>query len=334
MARIYQTRTLLDPSHLQILNQRQAQMYNEDAQRRKNVLDAFNNMTSQLGQAGTELYGRYSRSKLLGDYEQNNDPMYRAAADKFIQSGDPSSMINYQMQRDAAAARQAAAQQAADDKRLQTEWHDNVQFGTDQANVAKLNAQMLESLDKGDLVNANAIQKQIEAYENKWKDKNRTFGDTAADIKRAYQEQQEMKAEEEMGMRNLKAVQEANENDRQYEVSKFLTTIPKTFAKEADKEKYYKQIQENEFMTNAEKAKGMDSLRAIDSGSTLSKKSVQNAVASASGEQTKQNIQDTKDKNAAQGYVGQKMNSLQFMQLPENVRKHLTRNGQGIVSMR
>lgn len=376
MARIYQSRNLLDPSLLSIAEQKKQQYIQNNRDYLNKQTEAINTALKGVGQAATDWYGRSSRRNMLEDSFNNslrdkleipegtspeevarmekinawvdkkndsltrswNDPDYIAAREKFIQTGDPSSMNAYKQNVLMQQARAQDAFRKAEEAKKAAAWHENVQFGTDQANVAKLTSQMYEALDKGNLASAEAIQQQIKSYEDKWAPKNRNFGNTAEAMLKARQEEIQTKADEEMGAKNLKTLQEADEADRKYRAELFINEkIPKLFGKETDKNAVYADIQgavESGLLKPEEATKLMQEVRNAESGEVAKKKARANAVAGAAGEQTKKNIQDTQDKNEAQGYVGQKMNSLQFMQLPENVRKHLTRNGQGIISMK
>lgn len=96
MARIYNTRQFLDPRYVDMMNQSVNRRLDTSRQDRANVLGA---LSKTIGSAATgigkyldEEEGKETRRALLGSYG-NSDPLKAAAADKFIESGDPSSML-------------------------------------------------------------------------------------------------------------------------------------------------------------------------------------------------------------------------------------------------
>lgn len=351
MARLYSSRVLLDPSLLSIAEQKKQQYIQNNRDYLNKQTEAINTALQGIGKAATDAYGRYSRRNLVEDAEagydkwdkekqeeyntMKADPYYQAAVDRFIQTGDPSSMNAYKQNVLMQKMRAQEATKKAEDAAKAAEWHENVQFGTDQANVAKLTSQMYEALDKGNLAAAEAIQQQIKSYEDKWAPKNRNFGNTAEAMLKARQEEIQTKADEEMGAKNLKTLQEADEADRKYRAELFINNkIPKLFAKETDKNAVYADIQgavETGLLKPDEATKLMQEVRNAESGEVIKKKASANAVAGAVGKATTDAIDTAKLKANAQKYNGQKMNVLQFNKIPEDERKFLTIDGMGNV---
>ena len=373
MARIYNSRVILDPSLLSIAEQKKQQYIQNNRDYLNKQTEAINAALQGVGQAATDWYGRSSRRNMLEDsYNKSlrdkleipegtspeevakmekinawvdkkndlltrswNDPDYVAAREKFIQTGDPSSMNAYKQNVLMQQMRAQDALRKAEDAKKAAAWHENVQFGTDQANVAKLTSQMYEALDKGNLAAAEAIQQQIKSYEDKWAPKNRNYGNTAEAMLKARQEEIQTKADEEMGAKNLKTLQEADEADRKYRAELFINEkIPKLFAKESDKNAVYADIQDavkSGLLKPEEATKLMQEVRNVETKEVAKKKAKTNAEASASGKATTEAIDTAKLKSNAQKYNGQKMNVLQFNKIPEDERKFLTIDGMGNV---
>ena len=153
-----------------------------------------------------------------------------------------------------------------------------------------------------------------------------------ADEKRAQEEAD--KQELELGEKNLKTIQDINEQERLYKVEQFLSTLPTVFKNDAEKQKVYDLINNNEDMNTAEKAAMLKKVRETDSGETAKKKAKQGAVANKAGEATGEAIDEAKNKAKAKVYVGQKMSALDFDALDDNIQQYLVRNAQGIVEMR
>ena len=324
MARIYQSRNLLDPSLLSVAEQKKQQYIQNNRDYLNKQTEAINTALQGIGKAATDAYGRYSRRNLVEDAESGYDkwdkakqdeyntmkadPYYKAAVDKFIQTGDPSSMNAYKQNVLMQKMKADEATKKAEDAAKAAEWHENVQFGTDQANVAKLTSQMYEALDKGNLAGAEAIQQQIKSYEDKWAPKNRNFGNTAEAMLKARQEEIQTKADEEMGAKNLKSLQEADEADRKYRAELFINEkIPKLFGKETDKNAVYADIQgavESGLLKPEEATKLMQEVRNAESGEVANKKARANAVAVASGKATTDAINTAKAKKDYGNLVG------------------------------
>jgi len=109
MARIYNTRQFLDPRYVDMMNQSINRRLDTSRQDRANVLGALSNTigsaASNVGRYIDEERGKESRRSLLGSYD-TSDPLKAAAADKFIQTGDPSAMMNIDQMEKTFQARQ------------------------------------------------------------------------------------------------------------------------------------------------------------------------------------------------------------------------------------
>lgn len=294
MARIYQTRTLLDPSLIGVLNQRQAQRYNEDAQRRKQVLDAFNNMTSQLGQAGTDAYNRYktqegidTRKQLLGDYEQNQDPMYRAAADKFIQSGDPSSMISYQMQKDAAAARQADLQQRQADAAAAKELHNRVLYQDLNGQYGNLLNQYYDAPTEAERM---VIGDKLKTLEAKANEIGYNLGNETQ--RNAILEARQADAADKHTAELAEEAQKKYSFDHRMNIENNVLPNAKSLEDKTNYKKMIKSLYDNGKLTKEDFDALYNKIESTTTQKEQIKKANEGAVASASGEQTKQNIQN------------------------------------------
>ena len=293
MARIYQTRTLLDPSHLQILNQRQAQKYNEDAQRRAQVLNAFNNMTSQLGQAATGAYDRYktqqgidSRKQLLGDYEQNDDPMYRAAADEFVRSGNPNSMISYQMQRDAAAARQADLQQRKADAARATELHNRVLYQDLNGQYGSLLNQYYDAPTEAERM---VIGDKLKTLEAKANEIGYNLGNEAQ--RNAVLEARQADAADKRTAELAEEAQKKYSFDHRMNIENNVLPNAKSLEDKTNYKKMIKSMYDNGKLTKEDFDALYNKIESTTTQKEQIKKANEGAVASASGEQVKKNIQ-------------------------------------------
>lgn len=136
----------------------------------------------------------------------------------------------------------------------------------------KLQKQMLDAADAGNLDEAAIIKSQMEALEAEHGVK---FGADAQGLIDAREQ-----------ARIARQEKQAAEGQRRLEVANFLTTIPTTFKNEAAKTPWYEAIN-NSKMTPEEKAKEIERIRNIKSGKTKTNEAVQGAVASGAGDDVK-----------------------------------------------
>ena len=124
MARIYTTRQLLDPRYVDMMNQAANRRLDMASQDRANLLGS---LSKTVGAASTgfgkyldEETGKETRRALIGNYGEN-DPLKTAAAEKFIQTGDPSAMMSIdQMEKTFKAREEEKDQREAEEQDLKT----------------------------------------------------------------------------------------------------------------------------------------------------------------------------------------------------------------------
>lgn len=248
------------------------------------------------------------------DYRTKTDPMYRMGLVNSI-FGDNSMLNNYyQMQN--------ANKQAEENRKAQQEYNTMIKSMEE----AKLNQQKY-----------NAAEKEL--AENLQKP-NRTVADDirARQLIEEYPELDEGGILEQINKANAdveakKAADAATENDYQYNLANFRTTLPTTFKTDADKAKIYDTIRNSDYR-NEDKAKMLDEIRAIESGKTARAKARQGAGATYAGTKTTQALTEADNKAEAQKQVGKKMNPIQWDKLADNVKQYLKLNGQGFVELK
>lgn len=290
-------------------------------------------------------------SKLLEGSNNSNmrDPIYRAARNEYIRTGNSQPLMSYQMQKLASEERLRAAEKADAEKKFQKDLHDAVTLREDRNKYGQLQANMFKAMDEGNMADAQTYKNQMEGLEQHYAkfypNYSNPFGDTAqsmwdarseqkrlADEKRAQEEAD--KQELELGERNLKAIQDINEQERLYRVEQFLSTLPTVFKNDNEKQKVYDLINNNEDMNTAEKAAMLKKVRETDSGETAKKKAKQGVAANKAGEATGEAIDEAKNKTTAAQYNGKKLNSLEWKKIPDEVKKFLNRDAAGNVSMK
>ena len=132
MARIYQSRQLLDPTYIEIMNKRFDQQLDSNKEQSRKVLEAYNKLADNLVtrggnilQTGASMADYLSRkSDIQSQFSQDelNNPYAQAAANKYIRTGDPSSLLSYRQLLSNEADKQALAKE-----RQQTAaWHEKI----------------------------------------------------------------------------------------------------------------------------------------------------------------------------------------------------------------
>jgi hypothetical protein len=293
MARIYTSRQLLDPSLISMANQAMQNRLAQESARRKNVIDAWSNVGTTAGsafdkymdakRAEDEQKKRFQSVYLRSSEEDRRDPLFRAALDEYSRTGSASPLSNLILQRQAAEAREAAAEEALAERKAKENALRIAETNAAQETYAKLQKDMLDALDAGKTQDAAIKQKALEALEKKYINEDGTspFGDTAASIKLAREEE----------IHNRKEAEE-NENKRLLDVANFLAGLPTTYKNDDDKKPIIEAINKSETLNAKEKADAINKVLGIESGKTATKKAVQSAVAGKAGEKAGKAIDD------------------------------------------
>lgn len=349
MARVYSSRIMLDPSVLQNMNNIIQQRYQNEAARRQSVLSPMRDLINSAGKTFDDSMAQYNREQEVSKWDLGTDPVANAAREEYIRTGSSQPLMSYQMQKLAAEAKKLADEKAEAERKYQKEIHDAVTLREDRNKYSQLQANMFKAMDEGNMADAQTYKNQMEGleqhYAKYYPNYTNPFGDTAqsmwnarseqkrlADEKRAQEEAD--KQELELGEKNLKAIQDINEQERLYKVEQFLSTLPTVFKNDAAKQKVYDLINSNEDMNTAEKAAMLKKVRETDSGETAKKKARQNTTASKAGEATGKAIDEAKNKENASQYAGKKLNSLEWNKIPDEQKKYLIRDAAGNVSMK
>lgn len=324
MARIYNTRQLLDPSMIQyVANRADQNVAFENALRDRNT-DNIRNLLLQAGKTAKDYRQQNARENEVSVWDLPNDPIAKAAREEYIRTGSSSPLMSYQMQKLAAAQRAADEQSKIEAAKRSKALHDAVTLRDDRNKHNEYQSLMFKAMDEGRLADAQTYKEKMTGLENFYKENypefENPFGGSAQSMWDARQKEMDTRKEQDIA-----------EQNRQYEVAKFISTLPKTFNKEDDKKPFYEQINNNEYLNQKEKTELLKNLRNIEAGDTQKKKSKQGAAAEKAGEEEGKAIDKATNITKAKKYIGQTMNSLQFNQLPQEIKDLLTRDAKGVV---
>lgn len=154
MARVYQSRQMLDPAFIDIMNKRFDQQIDSNKEQSRKVLEAYSNLADNLvarggnilqtGASMADYLGRKSDIQSQFSQDELNNPYAQAAADKYVRTGDPSSLLSYRQLLSNEADKQALAKE-----RQQTAaWHEKIR----QDEAAKKDAAETKAIaDKAEL---------------------------------------------------------------------------------------------------------------------------------------------------------------------------------------
>ena len=109
MASIYTSRQLLDPNWLAKANAMEQQEYQQRLNSLGETANWFRDCRNRKDEQAKQTPDMHTKAALLGDYG-NDDPITKAVADRFIQTGDPSQLISLRQIQETKDARAAEAE--------------------------------------------------------------------------------------------------------------------------------------------------------------------------------------------------------------------------------
>lgn len=335
MARVYNTRQLLDPNMISILNKQAANKLQFETEQNKAKYDAIRKALGTAGSVGQNIYEQSKRASEMEDEwsispEVLNDPVYKAAREEYIRTGSSGPLQQYILQKQAVDARKEEsklrAEQAAKDKA----WHDAVRLAQARPEYGKVQKAMFDAIDAGDYETADIMKKQLQAYETEFGSE--AFGGSAESMAEARKKSAEAAATKKAEEERLARMGENLEKefaDKSYEQRIWVETniIPK-LKNVADKAEAKTQVERMAANLTDEDRKALHAkIDAVETVGEAKQKASEAAQASKAGKDTEEQLA----KNEAAKYIGQKMNSLNYEDIPEDIRKYLKMDSKGIV---
>lgn len=300
MARIYSnTRTLLDPSLLQMANTAVNERLRRDAERREPVVSSIRDILKSTAGTISDYRGERARADEVSKWDLGNDPIANAAREEYIRTGSSGPLMNYQMQKMVAEQRAIDAKRAAEEKSKTDAFHRAVRVAQARPEYAKIQKSMLDAVDAGDLETADILQKQLQAYETEFGSE--TFGQDAASIlesrKKAAILNQAKKAEEgRLAKQGQNIEKEFADNSFSQRIW-FETNILPELENITDKAEAHNQVERMAENLTDEDRKILH--EKIDSVSTLEeqeKEAIEGAKADKAGEKTGKAIDERTEK--------------------------------------
>lgn len=357
MARVYTSRIMLDPSVLQNMNNIAQQRYQNEAARKQAMSSSLRNLLYSAGKNIDEGIKSYQRAKeVAGETEYDNDPTYRAAKEEYIRTGSTSPLSQYVLQRETIKAREAEAAKRAEKEAEDKAWHDAVRLAEARPEYSKVLQNMYTAIDAGDYATADVYKNQLKAFETKFGAD--AFGNSAEEMAEARKKTAEAaaakKALEERNERMMIASENLEKKEAEEKAAEqaknalWLETqsiptieekeideetkkpIPTAVKKQEAKEQVLRMLETNAISVDDANrlTKLIDSIETVEEAKKKAKKQ---AVATKTGEATGKAIDESTNKAEAAKYIGQKMNSLNYEDIPDNIRKYLKMDSKGIV---
>lgn len=344
MAKVYNSRSLIDPNMYSVMNQQIQNRVANQLNRDKMLGDSVRHMLTGIGSTVDEAYTNWKNKKeeqarydqIMGQstIAQQNDPNYIAAVKDYAKTGNAQPITSYMLGKEAAEAKKLEAQKRNDEQE-RIKWNqEQIALRDDQNKYQELTSKALDAQAAGDYTTAQFYTNQAKALEAKYADKGMEFGSDISGLIDARKKTEYEKWKKDEEARQDKEEADKLEQERLYNVEQFLSTIPTVFADDEEKEGWRNQINANEYMTTEEKTKALQELRKIQTGKAAVQQARQNAQVQKAGEATGKAIDENKNKADAKKYDGQKMSKRVYDGLDENIRKYITIDSQGIAHIK
>lgn len=332
MARIYTSRQLLDPRMIQMANQATENRIAQEAARRQNVLNAWQNVGTSAGsafdkymaakKAEEEQNKRYNELLWNSSEADRKDPAYLAAINEYSRTGSASPLSNLILQRQAAEARKQAADQAKIDKNAADQMHKAVRLEQARGQYAKnlqgYNAAQSNAEKQQFLLANKALEKEFGSD---------AFGQTMDDYAEA-------KRLDDISA-NLKEEEENRRDNESYYVKNWIreNIIPLgSIKRKEDQIEIADFIRDSKGLTEADRKELLDEVLKNKTQAEAVRTAQQGAAATHAGKKTTEKLEEADNRNKAKRYVGKKLNALELKKIPEEVKQYLNIDANGNIT--
>lgn len=324
MASIYTSRQLLDPNWLAKANAMEQQEY----QQRLNSLGETANWFRDWRNRKAEQEKQNIRAALLGDYGKQG-PVEAAVANRFIETGDYSGILNVENNKTLAQARIDDAKTRAEEA-----------LSTARPKFIELKNKYEQQFADGDFTGAEATKAYMQAMEEKTPGLMNGVDFDAYEAAKKREAEEKAFAEQDKKTRELaEAKRQENIANRSFELKQFiLSRLPEGTIKDIDEKNEYLDMIDRYAQTGLLTEEDKKELQNYVQGVKTTKQQISESIASASAnyfaEQYKKMLEELTARQDAQQYNGKNLNSLEWAAIDEKVRKFLNRDGRGNVTMK
>lgn len=330
MARVYQSRGLIDPNMYRLMSDNMNERIRQDRESRRPVVEMLQGAVTTLGSAYDDWSKQMGRDRYLKRVMEENpefaeyakNPFFKAGMHEFIRTGSASPLMSFLGQENTRKIAEAAAAQR------QAE-------ATERAGIEKAKAgrelaiQQATAKDQID----DLLLKASEAYDEGYDDKGNAYVERAKRKVDAYGisdfDPEGFKASEMAGRDKRKA-------SRLYR-AQIEDEIAKGLPKDSDllvMRQTVANAYNNGQLTKSDYEKLDEELRGSETVEGQFRKGARDTRVGIQNNKIKKGEEDKTNKAEAKKYVGQKVNSLVWKKVPEEVKKFLKRDASGNVTMK
>ena len=349
MAKVYNSRSLIDPNMYTVMNQQIQNRVANQLNRDKMLGESVRHMLTGIGSTVDDAYTNWKNKKeeqasydqIMGQstIAQQNDPNYIAAVKDYAKTGNSQPITSYMLGKEAAEARKLEAQKREDAAEAEKARNAAIRLENDRTDYLKAQKSMMDSMAAGDYTTAEIYKSQMNAIEKRYEPG--TFGSSSDELydarKRTIDEataKKEIEERDERMMRESEALEKKEDEEKaansysnrifvETEIIPNLKNIQEKAEAKAQIERLYNDGQLSMDDRKALHAK-IDGTETVGEGR-------QKVHKQKDEEATGKAIDENRNKTDAKKYVGQKMSKRVYDGLDENIRKYITLDAQGIV---
>ena len=341
MAKVYNSRSLIDPNMYSVMNQQIQNRVANQLNRDKMVGDSVRHMLTGIGSAVDDAYTNWKNKKeeqarydqIMGQstIAQQSDPNYIAAVKDYAKSGNSQPITSYMLGKEAAEAKKAADAQA----KATQDWHDRNQKMAAEDKNDKLRKEALAAQDAGNYTEAEYLTNQANRLKTAWAERGYDIGEDFSSILDAAKKDKEEAAEkqriketsEQLKAEDAQRMKEDSYNQRIWYETEVLPNL-KNINDKGDAKRQVERLYAAGQLTDEDRK----ALHAKIDGTETVGEGKQKVHKQKAEEATGKAIDESRNKADAQQYVGKKLNSLEWNKIPAEQKKYLNRDAQGVVT--
>ena len=348
---IYNSRYLLDPTALYNMTSNvnaDLDRAIERERRRRDELNKYLNQGVQAFAGGTgkaideglniskENKEREARNSYVRNMLEGNDPVSRAAAEEYIRTGNANPILQRQMQLETMKAREAEKQARDIENARKQEYNRIIEQTQLKPSYMEAVKRMNDAIDAGNFEDAEIFRSQAKAISTK---AGTDWGTNLDQVSEARTKTKKLAMEKQAAEERL-ARQQAN-IDREYEEKSYNVKnwIYENIIPVGKIEKKEDQIEIANFirnprlnLTDADRKELLDRVYRDETQQESLKKAGQEEVVKKTGEKVGKQIEESENIAKAKTYVGKTLVGNDWTSIDEEIRKHLIRNVQGMVT--
>ena len=345
MAKVYNSRSLIDPNMYSVMNQQIQNRVNNQMNRDKMVGESVRQMLTGIGSAVDDAYtnwknkkeeqARYDQIMSQSTIAQQSDPNYIAAVKDYAKSGNAQPITSYMLGKEAAEARKLEAQKRDDAAEAEKARNAAIRLENDRTDYLKAQKSMMDSMAAGDYTTAEIYKSQMNAIEKRYEPG--TFGSSSDElydarkkaIDEAAEKQRIKETSEQLKAEDAQRMKEDSYNQRICYETEVLPNL-KNINDKGDAKRQVERLYAAGQLTDEDRK----ALHAKIDGTETIGEGKQKVHKQKTEEATGKAIDESRNKDDAKKYDGQKMSKRVYDGLDENVRKYITIDGQGIAHVK